>query len=270
MAATTTVNVPHLGGISAGYRLSGNDAAKPTVVLINSMCTTSSLYNDQFASKTLTDAVNLLAIEPLGHGATSSKSEHFTYWDTAIMALQVMEALDVKKAFVLGTSQGGWMVMRMALLAPEKVRSAAECGNIPSNPTDPHSLQILGVLPLGTSMDYESATSREQGCWNPKQDLAPFLEKWSVPDENFVVDEVWRGMVAQLGFSGTVSAETLQFWHDTVRDVYSGDEGRKKLRMATINLMERDGLLRRLRDVKCPVYWLQVRIVYCRPEEDDW
>lgn len=236
MAATTTVNVPHLGGISAGYRLSGNDAAKPTVVLINSMCTTSSLYNDQFASKTLTDAVNLLAIEPLGHGATSSKSEHFTYWDTAIMALQVMEALNVKKAFVLGTSQGGWMVMRMALLAPEK---------------------ILGVLPLGTSMDYESATSREQGCWNPKQDLAPFLEKWSVPDENFVVDEVWRGMVAQLGFSGTVSAETLQFWNDTVRDVYSGDEGRKKLRMATINLMERDGLLRRLRDVKCPVYWLQ-------------
>lgn len=141
-----------------------------------------------------------------------------------------------------------------------------------SHPTQltPNPFQILGVLPLGTSMDYESATSREQGCWNPKQDLAPFLEKWSVPDENFVVDEVWRGMVAQLGFSGTVSAETLQFWNDTVRDVYSGDEGRKKLRMATINLMERDGLLRRLRDVKCPVYWLQVRIVYCRPEEDDW
>jgi pimeloyl-ACP methyl ester carboxylesterase len=33
----------------------------------------------------------------------------------------VMEALGVQKAFVLGTSQGGWMVVRMALLAPEKV-----------------------------------------------------------------------------------------------------------------------------------------------------
>lgn len=123
MAAKTTIKVPHLGGIDVGYRLSGDsvDASKPTVVLINSMCTTSSLYNDQFNSKSLTDAVNLLAIEPLGHGATSSATEHFTYWDTATMALQAMEALGVKKAFALGTSQGGWMVVRMALLAPEKV-----------------------------------------------------------------------------------------------------------------------------------------------------
>jgi pimeloyl-ACP methyl ester carboxylesterase len=121
MAAKTTINVPHLGGISAGYRSTGIDPAKPTVVLINSMCTTSSLYNDQFNSKSLTNAVNLLAIEPLGHGTTSSTTEHFTYWDSAIMALQVMEAQGVKKAFVLGTSQGGWIVVRMALLAPERV-----------------------------------------------------------------------------------------------------------------------------------------------------
>jgi pimeloyl-ACP methyl ester carboxylesterase len=121
MAAKTTINVPHLGGISAGYRSTGIDTAKPTLVLINSMCTTSALYDEQFNSKSLTDAVNLLAIEPLGHGATTSATEHFTYWDTAIMALQVMDALHVQKAFVLGTSQGGWMVVRMALLAPEKV-----------------------------------------------------------------------------------------------------------------------------------------------------
>jgi microsomal epoxide hydrolase len=43
------------------------------------------------------------------------------------MALQVMEAQGVKKAFVLGTSQGGWIVVRMALLAPEKV-----CVQIPN------------------------------------------------------------------------------------------------------------------------------------------
>lgn len=123
MAAKTTIQVSHLGGISAGYRLSGVDidATKPTVVLINSMCTTSSLFDEQFSSKSLTDAVNLLAIEPLGHGATSSATEHYTYWDSAEMALQVMRALGVKKAFALGTSQGGWIVVRMALRAPEMV-----------------------------------------------------------------------------------------------------------------------------------------------------
>lgn len=123
MAAKQTIKVPHLGGISAGYRLSGDsiNPEKPTVVLINSMCTTSSLYDAQFSSQALLDSVNLLAIEPLGHGATSCPSDHFTYWDTAIMCLQVMDALNVPKAFALGTSQGGWMVVRMALLAPERV-----------------------------------------------------------------------------------------------------------------------------------------------------
>ena len=123
MAATTTVKVPHLGGITVGYRVSGEriNPAKPTVVLINSMCTTSSLFNVQFENKALTDVTNLLAIEPLGHGATTSPSEQFTYWDTATMALQVMDALNVPKAFALGTSQGGWMVVRMALLAPDRV-----------------------------------------------------------------------------------------------------------------------------------------------------
>ena len=123
MAATKTVQVPHLGGIKAGYAFSNDsyDPVKPTCVLINSMCMTVSLYRDQLNSSRLTDAMNLLAIEPLGHGSTSSPSEHFTYWDTAIMALQVMDHFGIQKAFALGTSQGGWMVTRMALLAPERV-----------------------------------------------------------------------------------------------------------------------------------------------------
>ena len=125
MAATNTIEVPHLGGIKAGYALSGGkyDFSKPTCVLMNSMCTTVALYKHQFENSKLTGAMNLLAIEPLGHGATSSPVENFTYWDSAIMALQVLDALKIKTAFVLGTSQGGWMVTRMALLAPERVRT---------------------------------------------------------------------------------------------------------------------------------------------------
>lgn len=40
---------------------------------------------------------------------------------TAIMNLQVLEALGIEKAFALGTSQGGFIVTRMALLDPDKV-----------------------------------------------------------------------------------------------------------------------------------------------------
>ncbi|KAL8371690.1 hypothetical protein RB595_001477 [Gaeumannomyces hyphopodioides] len=240
MAAKTTVQVPHLG-VTAGYRLAGGtiDASKPTVVLVNSMCTTSSLYEHQFASAELSAAVNLLAVEPLGHGATSCPSDSFTYWDSALVALQVMDSLGVQKAFALGTSQGGWIVARMALLAPER---------------------ILGILPLGTSMDYESAASREGGAWDPNAQLMAFYDGWSAPAAaapDFVVDDIWCGMVGSLGFSGTVPPETLEFWTKTLKSVYSGDEGRRKLKGALANLLSRDGLLLRLRDIKCPVYWLQ-------------
>lgn len=84
---------------------------------------TTALFEPQFNDEALTSAANILAIEPLGHGSTSfpTKAAQFTYWDSAIMALEVMSKLGVDKAFALGTSQGGWMVVRMALLAPERV-----------------------------------------------------------------------------------------------------------------------------------------------------
>ncbi|KAL4787725.1 Alpha/Beta hydrolase protein [Aspergillus varians] len=234
-----TVQVPHLGGTKAGYAFAYEyDSSKPTCVLVNSMCMTSALYKVQFEDKKLTDAVNLLAIEPLGHGATSCPSEHFTYWDSAIMAIQVLDVFGIKKAFALGTSQGGWIVTRMALLAPERIQ---------------------GILPLGTSMGYESEDSRSKGCWDPAALLTPFYEKWTsetaTPD--FVVDDVWCGMVGSVGFGAFASEERIAFWNRTLREVYRGDEGRKKVRMALNCLLERDGLLLRLRDIHCPVYWLQ-------------
>jgi len=130
MAATKTVEVPHLGGIKVGYAFSGDnyDSSKPTCVLMNSMCTTVALYKPQFENSKLTESMNLLAIEPLGHGATSSPVENFTYWDSAIMALQVLDAFKIEKAFVLGTSAGGWVVARMALIAPERVCECARSG----------------------------------------------------------------------------------------------------------------------------------------------
>lgn len=126
MSNTKTIQVPHLGGITAGYQMPHPyDSSKPTLVLVNSFTTSSELYQGQYQNEKLTSTMNLLAIELLGHGQTRTKCENWTYWDTAIMNLQVMEALGVKKAFVLGTSQGGWITVRMALLAPEKVGRAS-------------------------------------------------------------------------------------------------------------------------------------------------
>lgn len=117
-----TIKVPHLGGITAAYKTSHPlDPSKPTLVLINSFTTSSELYTQQYEDPALTGAVNLLAIELLGHGQTRTRRENWTYWDTAEMNLQVLDVLGIEQAFVLGTSQGGWVTARMALMRPEKV-----------------------------------------------------------------------------------------------------------------------------------------------------
>jgi microsomal epoxide hydrolase len=109
-------------------------------------------------------------------------------------------------------------------------------------------------------MDYESEDSRSKGCWDPVPALQPFYEKWTsaVATPDFLVDDVWCGMVGGIGFGATASEELSAFWTKTLKEVYKGDEGRKKVRMAVICLLSRDGLLLRLRDIKCPVHWLQV------------
>ena len=71
MPNTKTVQVPHLGGIDAAYQMpKPYDANKPTLVLVNSFTTSSELYRSQYANTELTNAMNLIAIELLGHGQT--------------------------------------------------------------------------------------------------------------------------------------------------------------------------------------------------------
>jgi pimeloyl-ACP methyl ester carboxylesterase len=237
MVATKTIDVAHLGGISAGYKLSEPfNASNPTIVLINSFTTSAELYAPWFADSKLTSLFNLLAIELLGHGATRAhKSEHWTYWDTSIMNLQVMDALKVNKAFILGTSQGGFVCARMALLSPERVQ---------------------GIILLGTCMDREGPEAVARGCWDGYAMGVQLIEAWSVPNENFEPSPEYITLNNQLGF-GNPSAEMTKLWTGIIKGNYSGDEGRKRMRMSGINLRDRDGLHMRLRDIKCPVLWIQ-------------
>nr|OQO32124.1 hypothetical protein B0A51_00967 [Rachicladosporium sp. CCFEE 5018] len=239
MPNTKTVHVPHLGGIEAAYQMpQPYDSSKPTLVLVNSFTTSSELYRSQYANKDLTNALNLISIELLGHGQTRTKSENFTYWDTAIMNLQVLDALKITgKIFVLGTSQGGWITVRMALLGPDK---------------------IAGIIPLGTSLDNENPRTVSLGCWDGPGLLKDNISDWTTNDKtaDFEPAEEYSDFLIDIGFGKEVDKETRQYWRDTIKANYQGDEGRRRIRMAAINLAERDGLHSRLSDVRCPVLWL--------------
>ena len=128
--------------------------------MVNSFTTSVEQYRPQFADETLAATANLLAIEPYGHGQTRASYEQFTYWDSAIANLQVLDALGIPEAFVLGTSQGGWIATRMAILSPGTVK---------------------GIIPLGTSMDFESQRSRDLGCWDGIEFCTPAIDALAEP-----------------------------------------------------------------------------------------
>jgi pimeloyl-ACP methyl ester carboxylesterase len=237
MSAARTITVPHLGSSHIGYSLGEPfDETLPTLVMVNSFTTSVDLYRPQFADDDLGAAVNLLAIEPYGHGSTRAGFADFTYWDSAAAALQVVDALGIERAFVLGTSQGGWIAVRMALLAPEVVQ---------------------GVIALGTSMDFESPRSRELGCWDGIEFCTPAIDALAEPvGDGWVIPVELVDAVLAEGF-GEVDDDERAFWHAVHQQNYTGDAGRRRLRTSSINLRDRDGLHGRLDEVRCPVLWLQ-------------
>ena len=93
-----TVTVPHLGSSTIGYKFGKPyDASLPTLVLVNSFTTSVEQYRPQFADEKLSSTANLLALEPYGHGQTRASYEQFTYWDSAIANLQVLDALGIPR-----------------------------------------------------------------------------------------------------------------------------------------------------------------------------
>jgi pimeloyl-ACP methyl ester carboxylesterase len=237
MSDTETITVPHLGTSTIGYKLGkAYDASLPTLVMVNSFTTSVELYRPQFADERLTATANLLALEPYGHGQTRASYEQFTYWDSAIANLQVLDALGIREAFVLGTSQGGWVAARMSMLAPGTVK---------------------GMIPLGTSMDFESQRSRDLGCWDGISFCAPAIDALaeSVGDDWVIPIELVDAVLSE-GFGENVPPEERKFWHTTHQKNYVGDAGRERLRISTINLSDRDGLHSRLDSVRCPLLWM--------------
>jgi pimeloyl-ACP methyl ester carboxylesterase len=238
MSTAETLEVPHLGGSTIGYKFGKPyDASLPTVVMVNSFSTSVALYRPQFADEQLTATANVLALEPYGHGQTRTSYPQFTYWDSAIANLQALEALDIPQAFVLGTSQGGWVAARMAMLAPRVVQ---------------------GIIPLGTSMDYESQRSRDLGCWDGIAFCTPAIDALAEPvGDDWVIPLDLVDAVLQEGFGADVPPVERSFWHEEHQKNYTGDAGRERLRIITINLRDRDGLQARLDSVRCPVLWMQ-------------
>jgi pimeloyl-ACP methyl ester carboxylesterase len=71
----------------------------------------------------LSDTYRVITWDERGFGATEYDGEPFTYWDSAADCLGLLDHLGIESAVLGGMSQGGFLSLRAALTAPERVRA---------------------------------------------------------------------------------------------------------------------------------------------------
>ena len=114
-------------------------------------------------------------------------------------------------------------------------------------------------------MDYESERTRSLGCWDGEHLVGQSVQEWTTNKEtpDFEISDDFCNFLIDIGFGKNCPSSVREFWTKTMKANYAGDAGRRRARMAAINLKERDGLHSRLFDVRCPVMWLHVSISAC-------
>ena len=97
---------------------SGGDG--PPVILSHGFL----MDREMFASQVdaLAGEFRVITWDERGFGETEFDGKPFTYWDSARDCLGLLEYVGIERAVLGGMSQGGFLSLRAALLAPEHVR----------------------------------------------------------------------------------------------------------------------------------------------------
>ncbi|RJO70678.1 alpha/beta hydrolase [Nocardia panacis] len=161
----------------------------------------------------------VLCWDARGHGATKSDPDvPFTYWDSARDLLAVMDAAGIHRATLAGMSQGGYVALRVALLAAERVEAL-----------------VLFDTEAGASTTAEKASYRE------------LFAAWTNPEVplDFLADRLAPRLI------GGTSTD-----HGLWRAKWAASD-RGAIRAAAECLVERDCLLDRLAEIACPALVLR-------------
>jgi 3-oxoadipate enol-lactonase len=105
-----------VNGTDIAYTDSGGDG--PAVVLGHGYLMDHTMFDPQLA--VLAPEFRVITWDERGHGETSAAGP-FTYWDSARDVLGLLDHLGLSQAVLGGMSQGGFLSLRAALLAPERV-----------------------------------------------------------------------------------------------------------------------------------------------------
>jgi pimeloyl-ACP methyl ester carboxylesterase len=112
--------MPHadINGQRIYFEDSGGDG--PAVILAHGFLMDQEMFAPQVEA--LSSDYRVITWDERGFGQTEFDGEPFTYWDSASDCLGLLDHLGIDRAVVGGMSQGGFISLRVALTAPERVR----------------------------------------------------------------------------------------------------------------------------------------------------
>ena len=99
----------------------GGDNDDDVIVFSHGLLMDHEMFAPQVA--TLRDRWRCITWDERAHGATETTPEDFSYWDSASDLFGLLDHLGVKRAVLAGMSQGGYLSLRAAVTAPERVRA---------------------------------------------------------------------------------------------------------------------------------------------------
>jgi len=104
---------------SQRLRFDDTEGDGPAVILAHGFLMDRTMFAPQV--RALSDEFRVITWDERGFGETEFDGEPFTYWDSARDCLALLDHLGIEQAIVGGMSQGGFLSLRAALLAPERV-----------------------------------------------------------------------------------------------------------------------------------------------------
>jgi pimeloyl-ACP methyl ester carboxylesterase len=108
-----------INGQRIRYEDSGGDG--PPVILSHGFLMDHEMFEPQV--RALAPEFRVVTWDERGFGETEFDGAPFTYWDSASDCLALLTHLGIERAVLGGMSQGGFLSMRAALAAPERVRA---------------------------------------------------------------------------------------------------------------------------------------------------
>lgn len=134
-------------GATVEYDDTGGEG--PVVVLSHGLLMNRSMFAPQVEA--LRDAHRVVTWDQRGHGAAEHEGT-WTYWDSAHDLLALLDHLGVAQAVLGGMSQGGFLSLRAALLAPERVRALVLIDS-QAGPEDPAAAPLYDAMARAWAAD---------------------------------------------------------------------------------------------------------------------